>query len=634
VIAVNERVMAWSRLRKQLAVILMDVALALLATWFAFSLRLDTLHWPTGAQWWVYGLAPVLAVPIFIRLGLYRAIFRYTGLAALVAIAKAVSAYALLLFAILVWQRWPNVPRSMGVLQPILFLMMAGGSRALARFWLAGLGRKASVAGGRLLIYGAGEAGVQTAGAVANAREFSLIGFVDDDPAKVGRSINGVMVFPPQRIAELVQRKDVTDILLAMPGAPRTRRNEIIASLGTLPVHVRTLPSLSDLASGRVTVRQFKELDVEDLLGRDPVPPVPQLLSRTMADQVVLVTGVGGSIGSELCRQILAAQPRQLLLLDHNEFGLYSIHQELRALAKARSLTVELLPLLGSLANPRRLAEVCGTYRPAWVYHAAAYKHVPIVESNPAEGIANNVFGTLNMARAAMEAGVANFVLVSTDKAVRPTNIMGASKRMAELVLQALSDFQSGAGTRFSMVRFGNVLGSSGSVVPLFRSQLANGGPLTVTHPEMTRYFMTIPEAAQLVLHAGGMAVGGEVFVLDMGQPVRIMELARRMIELAGLRVRDEAHPDGDIEITITGLRPGEKLYEELLIGDDPVHTDHPRIMKAHEEFLAWSDLLVQLEALRDAVDAGDVDGIKGVLRTCVHGYQEAPSSEMQSLAP
>jgi FlaA1/EpsC-like NDP-sugar epimerase len=353
-----------------------------------------------------------------------------------------------------------------------------------------------------------------------------------------------------------------------------------------------------------------------------------------MADQVVLVTGAGGSIGSELCRQILAAQPRQLLLLDHNEFGLYSIHQELRALAKARSLTVELLPLLGSLANPRRLAEVCGTYRPAWVYHAAAYKHVPIVESNPAEGIANNVFGTLNMARAAMEAGVANFVLVSTDKAVRPTNIMGASKRMAELVLQALSDFQSGAGTRFSMVRFGNVLGSSGSVVPLFRSQLANGGPLTVTHPEMTRYFMTIPEAAQLVLHAGGMAVGGEVFVLDMGQPVRIMELARRMIELAGLRVRDEAHPDGDIEITITGLRPGEKLYEELLIGDDPVHTDHPRIMKAHEEFLAWSDLLVQLEALRDAVDAGDVDGIKGVLRTCVHGYQEAPSSEMQSLAP
>jgi FlaA1/EpsC-like NDP-sugar epimerase len=629
----HERMMAWPRLRKQLAVILMDVVLALLATWCAFSLRLDTLHWPMDAQWWVYGLAPLLAVPIFIRLGLYRAIFRYTGLAALVAIAKAVSAYALLLFAILVWQRWPNVPRSMGVLQPILFLLMAGGSRALARFWLAGLGRKAAESEGRLLIYGAGEAGVQTAGAIANAHQFTLIGFVDDDPAKVGRSINGVLVHAPQRIAELVQRKDVTDILLAMPGAARARRNEIIASLSALPVHVRTLPSMSDLASGRVTVRQFRELDVEDLLGRDPVQAVPQLLARTMSGQVVLVTGAGGSIGSELCRQILAERPSHLLLLDHNEFGLYSIHQELRALGQARGLAVELLPLLGSVANPRRLAEVCSLYRPAWVYHAAAYKHVPIVESNAAEGIANNVFGTLNMARAAIEAGVANFVLVSTDKAVRPTNVMGASKRMAELVLQALSEFQQGAGTRFSMVRFGNVLGSSGSVVPLFRSQLASGGPLTVTHPEVTRYFMTIPEAAQLVLHAGAMAGGGEVFVLDMGQPVRIMELARRMVELSGLRVRDEAHPQGDIEITITGLRPGEKLYEELLIGDDPSRTEHPRIMKAHEEFLSWSDLLVQLEALRDAVDSGDVPAIKAVLKTCVHGYVEAPNSELQALS-
>ena len=630
----RERMMAWPRLRKQLAVILLDVVLALLATWCAFSLRLDTLHWPTDAQWWVYGLAPLLAVPIFIRLGLYRAIFRYTGLAALLAIAKAVSAYALLLFAILVWQRWPNVPRSMGVLQPILFLLMAGGSRALARFWLAGIGRRGAVAEGCLLIYGAGEAGVQTAGAIANAHQFTLIGFVDDDPAKVGRSINGVMVFAPHRIAELVQRKDVTDILLAMPSAARARRNEIIASLGTLPVHVRTLPSMSDLASGRVTVRQFRELDVEDLLGRDPVQAVPQLLARTMAGQVVLVTGAGGSIGSELCRQILVERPSQLLLLDHNEFGLYSIHQELRALAEAQGLVVDLVPLLGSVANPRRLAEVCSLHRPAWVYHAAAYKHVPIVESNPAEGIANNVFGTLNMARAAIEAGVANFVLVSTDKAVRPTNVMGASKRMAELVLQALSDFQQGAGTRFSMVRFGNVLGSSGSVVPLFRSQLASGGPLTVTHPEVTRYFMTIPEAAQLVLHAGAMAGGGEVFVLDMGQPVRIMELARRMVELSGLRVRDEAHPQGDIEITITGLRPGEKLYEELLIGDDPSRTEHPRIMKAHEEFLAWADLLVQLEYLRDAVDSGDVAAIKAVLTACVHGYIEAPNSEPQALSP
>jgi FlaA1/EpsC-like NDP-sugar epimerase len=575
----------------------------------------------------------VLAVPIFVRLGLYRAIFRYTGLAALVAIAKAVALYAVLLFGILLWKHWLGVPRSIGVLQPIIFLLVIGGSRALVRFWLVGVVRARSASEGRLLIYGAGQAGIQTASAIANAHQFVLVGYVDDDPAKVGRSINGVLVYAPARIAELVQDKGVTDILLAMPSAARARRNEIIASLGTLPVHVRTLPSVADLASGRVTVRQFNELDVEDLLGRDPVVAVPQLLARSPRDQVVLVSGAGGSIGSELCRQLLQEKPRQLLLLDHSEFALYSIHQELRALAQAQGLAVDLVPLLGSVGNPRRLAEVCNGHRPDWVYHAAAYKHVPIVESNPSEGIANNVFGTLNLARAAIEAGVANFVLVSTDKAVRPTNVMGASKRMAELVLQALADFQQGAGTCFTMVRFGNVLGSSGSVVPLFRSQLANGGPLTVTHPEVTRYFMTIPEAAQLVLHAGAMATGGEVFVLDMGQPVRIIELARRMIELSGLRVRDAAQPDGDIEITITGLRPGEKLYEELLIGDNPSRTAHPRIMKAHEEFLPWPQLLVQLEALRDAVDAGDVPAIKAVLGTCVHGYAEPSSSELQSLA-
>ena len=628
----HERMLTWPRRQKQFAVILLDVALALVSTWLAFSLRLDTPHWPSGLQWWVYLLTPMLAVPVFVRLGLYRAIFRYTGLDALQTIARAVAIYGFVLFVILLWQRWLWVPRSIGVLQPIIFLLLVGGSRALARFWLAGIGRTRIASEGHLLIYGAGEAGVQTAGAIANAQQFVLVGFVDDDVAKIGRSINGVTVFAPQRIARLVAEKGVTDILLALPSVSRARRNDIIDSLRPIPVHVRTLPGLSDLASGRVSVRSFHELDVEDLLGRDPVAANPQLLARKTAGQVVLVTGAGGSIGSELCRQIAMERPRQLLLLDHNEYGLYSIHQELKALCSARQLPVDLVPLLGSVSNPRRLAELCDQYRPAWVYHAAAYKHVPIVESNPAEGIANNVFGTLNLARAALEAGVANFVLVSTDKAVRPTNVMGASKRMAELVLQALSDFQQGAGTRFSMVRFGNVLGSSGSVVPLFRSQLASGGPLTVTHPEMTRYFMTIPEAAQLVLHAGAMAEGGEVFVLDMGQPVKIIELARRMAELAGFRVRDSDHPDGDIEITLTGLRPGEKLYEELLIGDDPAPTEHPRIMKAHEEFMPWSELLVQLEALRLAVDSGDVPGIKQVLTACVHGYVEATNSELQAL--
>jgi FlaA1/EpsC-like NDP-sugar epimerase len=379
---------------------------------------------------------------------------------------------------------------------------------------------------------------------------------------------------------------------------------------------------LSDLASGRVTVQDFRELDVEDLLGRDPVPPDVALLARDLAGQVVLVTGAGGSIGGELTRQIILQRPRQLLLLDHNEFGLYSIHQELQGICASKNLGVELVPLLGSVANPARLAAIFQAYRPATVYHAAAYKHVPMVEDNPGEGILNNVFGTLNTAQAAMASGVKRFVLISTDKAVRPTNVMGASKRMAELVLQALA--QQSATTCFTMVRFGNVLDSSGSVVPLFRRQLAEGGPITVTHAQVTRYFMTIPEAAQLVLQAGAMAVGGDVFVLDMGQPVKIMDLAQRMVQLSGLTVRDDSHPEGDIEIVVTGLRPGEKLYEELLIGANPEPTAHARIMKAHEAALTWDDLQPHLQTLRAGAERADTVAIKSVLQTCVHGYGAA----------
>ena len=619
----HKRLLAWPRFGKQAAVILLDVALAIVATWLAFSLRLDTPHWPSGLQWRVYVLAPLLAVPVFIRFGLYRAIFRYTGLTALLTIAQAVVLYGLVLFAILLWQRWLGVPRTIGVLQPLIFLLLVGGSRALARFWLAGISGSRVASEGRLLIYGAGEAGVQTAAAIANARQYVLVGFIDDDPAKAGRSVNGAMVYRPRQIADVVARRGVTDILLALPSVSRARRNEIIASLGKVPVHIRTLPGMSDLASGRVTLRDIKELDIEDLLGRDAVASDAAVLARGIAAKVVLVTGAGGTIGGELCRQIVLQRPRQLVLLDHSEFGLYTIHQELQALCAAKGLAVELVAMLGSVSNLRRIQEVCGLYLPGSVYHAAAYKHVPMVESNPAEGVSNNVLGTLNVALAALQSGAANFVLVSTDKAVRPTNVMGASKRMAELVLQAL-DARSGNGTtRFSMVRFGNVLDSSGSVVPLFRSQLASGGPLTVTHAEVTRYFMTISEAAQLVLHAGAMAQGGEVFVLDMGQPVKILQLARRMVELSGLSVRDEASPDGDIAITITGLRPGEKLYEELLIGDNPAPTTHPRIMKAHEEFLPWSALEGQLDALRAGVDGGDVAAIKAVLKACVRGYVE-----------
>ena len=617
-------VLAWPRATKRLVVVALDIALALVATWLAFTLRLDAWHWPTGSQWWVYGLAPLLSVPIFVRFGLYRAIFRYTGQAALVATAKAVALYGALLSGVLIWQAWYGVPRSLGVLQPLIFLLLVGSSRAMARFWLANLGSARPLVEGRLLIYGAGTAGVQTASALRVSGQYVLLGFVDDDGAKVGRSINGIAVFAPSQVPDLVERDQITDILLALPSVSRDRRNAILDSLRALPVHIRTLPGLADLASGRVTVQDFHELDVEDLLGRDPVPPDAELIARDLAGQVVLVTGAGGSIGSELARQILLQRPRQLLLLDHNEFGLYSIHQELMGLCAAQALAVDLLPLLGSVANFERLSVICSTYRPVTVYHAAAYKHVPMVEDNPGEGVVNNVFGTLNMALAARASGVKRFVLVSTDKAVRPTNVMGASKRMAELVLQALAAETSR--TCFTMVRFGNVLDSSGSVVPLFRRQLAAGGPLTVTHAEVTRYFMTIPEAAQLVLQAGAMAVGGEVFVLDMGRSVKILDLARRMVQLSGLSLRDERNPGGDIEIEITGLRPGEKLFEELLIGDNPEPTAHPRIMKAHEDHLAWSALERQLQTLRQAADANDALAIRAALKACVQGYDPVGS--------
>ena len=613
---------AWPRLARQLVVVALDMVLAVFATWLAFTLRLDELHVPFGLQWRVYWLAPVLAAPIFAGLGIYRAMFRHTDLAALMAIVRAVALYGCLLMAILLWRHWPAVPRSVGILQPLLFFLLVGGSRVLARFGFATIGRNRVASEGRLLIYGAGEAGVQTAAAISNARQFVLVGFIDDDVAKAGRSINGLRVYLPRQVDDVIKRRGVTDILLALPSVSRARRNQIIETLLSAPVHIRTLPGMSDLASGRVSLRDIKELDVEDLLGRDPVASDLKLLKRAGGARVVLVTGAGGSIGSELCRQILREQPAQLLLFDHNEFGLYVIQQELLAQCKVHKLSTDLVALLGSVSNPRRLQEVMARYRPSWVYHAAAYKHVPLVEVNPAEGVANNVFGTLNVARAALDNGVANMVLVSTDKAVRPTNVMGASKRMAEMVLQALGS--DGANTRFAMVRFGNVLGSSGSVVPLFRAQLASGGPLTVTHPEVTRYFMTIPEAAQLVLHAGAMALGGEVFVLDMGEPVRIMDLARRMIDLSGLTVRDAQNPEGDIPITITGLRPGEKLYEELLIGDNPAPTAHPRIMMAHEDFLPWPQLEAQLNLLRLAIERDDVEGIKSVLSQCVHGYVES----------
>lgn len=631
------------RYAKRLIVLALDLIMSMIAVWLAFYLRIDQVSMPQGEQYFVYLLAPLLAVPVFLYVGLYRAIFRYTGMAAMLSTGLAVGIYALLFFSALLYFKWDGVPRSLGLIQPLIFLILVGGSRAVARYWLAGLSVQSRHSHGRLLIYGAGEAGVQTATALAVSRQYKLMAYADNDASKVGGSINGVNIIHADGVAAAVERFGITDILLAIPSIGRSQRNDIISKLRSMPVHVRTLPSIGDLAAGRVTVQDFQELDVEDLLGRPPVAPDKLLLAQNLSDKVVLVTGAGGSIGGELCRQILLENPAQLVLLEHNEFGLYTIHSELLNLCRAKGLQTAVIPLLASVGNFVRLREIFQLYKPATVYHAAAYKHVPLVESNPAEGVLNNVFGTMNTARAAMENGANHFVLISTDKAVRPTNVMGATKRMAELVLQALAantavQFHLPDGTLspvvqnstvFSMVRFGNVLGSSGSVVPLFRKQLLAGGPITVTHADVTRYFMTIPEAAQLVLQAGAMSQGGDVFVLDMGQPIKIIDLAKQMAQLAGYTLCDEDNPAGDIKIEVTGLRPGEKLYEELLIGDNPQPTHHQRIMKANEAFEDWQTLAPLLVSLRLAAIQSDTDAIKTILKRMVSGYMPQPTPSL-----
>ncbi|WP_029462909.1 polysaccharide biosynthesis protein, partial [Serpentinimonas barnesii] len=582
-------ILALPRPAKRAVALLVDLALCVLTVWLAFYLRLGELVPLTGAALWAVGASIALALPIFIVSGLYRAIFRYSGWPALLAVARAVAVYALLYAAIFAAIGVPGVPRTVGLIQPLLLLLFVGASRALARLWLGeqyqGLLRRAERP--RVLIYGAGQSGRQLAAAMAHSPELQVAGFLDDDERLHGHVLNALPVYNPADLPALARTLGIRDVLLAMPNIGRQRRNAVIEQMRAAHVAVRTLPSMNDLAQGKVSIADVRELDLDDLLGREPVAPNHILLARHIEGKVVLVTGAGGSIGAELCRQTWAVGPARLLLIEQSEFALYAIHHELEqkragagdvAVAGAESANgaqTELLPLLASVQDAARMHEILQTWRPHTVYHAAAYKHVPLVEHNPAEGIKNNVLGTLRTAQAALQAGVSDFVLVSTDKAVRPTNLMGASKRLAELALQALAAASAGtgAGTRFSMVRFGNVLGSSGSVVPKFRQQIRDGGPITLTHPEITRYFMSIPEAAQLVIQAGAMAKGGEVFVLDMGQPVRIIDLARRMVELSGLSVRDDANPQGDIAIELTGLRPGEKLYEELLLGHNPSPT-------------------------------------------------------------
>ena len=624
--------LALPRAVKRLIVLLVDASLCVIAVSLAFYLRVGEWvslsnhpEFKTMTPVWV---SLVLAVPVFVAFGLYRAIFRYSGWPALVTVGKAVGLYGLMFMAIFTLVGVPGVPRTVGLIQPLLVLFLVGASRALARYWLGGLYLSQLKMGTlpKVLIYGAGSAGRQLANALANSYEMRVVGYLDDDDRLHGHVLNGLAIYSPQDLPGLVVSLGISDVLLALPTANRKRRNEILALMQQAQVSVRTLPSVMELAQGKVSTEDVRELDIDDLLGRESVAPNHILLGRNVTRKVVLVTGAGGSIGSELCRQILKLKPQTLLLVDQSEYALYEIHQEL--LDKSQALgqgVTQLVPLLASVRDTERMREVITTWSPNTIYHAAAYKHVPLVEHNPAEALKNNVFGTRTVAQLAVEHGVDDMVLVSTDKAVRPTNIMGASKRLAELVLQALAT-EPGK-TTFSMVRFGNVLGSSGSVVPKFRQQIKNGGPITLTHPEVTRFFMTIPEAAQLVIQAGAMAKGGDVFVLDMGESVKIMDLAQRMIQLSGLTLRTEDNPDGDIGIEITGLRPGEKLYEELLIGNDPQPTLHPRIMKAREEKMAWSDLQDSLNAMQVALDVNDVGVLRRMLEQLVSGYH--PSGEI-----
>ncbi|SEH75560.1 NDP-sugar epimerase, includes UDP-GlcNAc-inverting 4,6-dehydratase FlaA1 and capsular polysaccharide biosynthesis protein EpsC [Rheinheimera pacifica] len=558
---------------------------------------------------------------IFTKLGLYRAVIRYIGQHALGAVLAGIVSSAFVL-ALLFGLFKVHDKGNLIFVYAILALISSGGLRLLARMFLVqrNNGHKE-----RVLIYGAGSSGRQLAQALINGEQYHPVVFVDDDTTLHRSTILGVPVGAPAQITSLIKSHNISRILLALPSVSRSRRREVLDALEELPIPVQSIPGMSDLVDGSMRIDELQDVKIEDLLGRDPVAPKTKLMRANIHGKVVMVTGAGGSIGSELCRQIITSEPKTLVLFELSEFSLYSIEQELSALIKQQQLDIQLVPIMGTAQRRNRLETVMKAFKVQTVYHAAAYKHVPLVEYNVVEGVRNNVFGTWYAAEAAIASGVETFVLISTDKAVRPTNVMGASKRLAELVLQALSERQSA--TRFCMVRFGNVLGSSGSVVPLFREQIRRGGPVTVTHKDIIRYFMTIPEAAQLVIQAGAMGQGGDVFVLDMGEPVKIADLAKRMIHLMGLEVKDEVHPNGDIEIQYSGLRPGEKLYEELLIGESVRETAHPRIMAADEVCLGWSQMESMLLQLDTLCDSFAVEQIIELMRVAPTGFNYSCAS-------
>ena len=614
------------RYAKRIFAIISDIALCFISLWIAFFLRLDKFLGIEGNIIWAALFSILLALPIFWLSGLYRTLFRYSGKSVIISIAFAHLIYALAYISIVTVVSIDGVPRSIGLLQPLVLFFLISGSRLSVRYFIGFDFNKSQIKKiPRALVYGAGSAGRQLVTALENSNEMKVVGFVDDDTILQNQVLLGQNIYSSKNLKELIEKKNITHVLLALPSVNRVKRKKILDKINQNKVIVRTLPSLTDLVEGKVAVSDIRDLEVEDILIRDPVTPFNELLSKNITSKVVLVTGAGGSIGSELCRQIIKLNPKKLLLVEINEYALYKIHAELEEMKSKKSFNIDsnvkIFPLLASIQSYSRMSKIMEVFKPNTLYHAAAYKHVPLVEENICEGVKNNVIGTWITAKVALLNNISDFVFVSSDKAVRPTNVMGASKRLCEICLNSIFENLKSKNSKLSMVRFGNVLDSSGSVIPKFKKQIRDGGPVTLTHPDVTRFFMTIPEAAQLVIQAGAMAKGSDVFILDMGQPVKIKDLIKRIVNLSGLSIRDENNLEGDIEVEIIGLRPGEKLYEELLIGDNPEPTAHPKIKKSKDNFVNWNKLEPELNKLENYLKQNKVKETLEILQKLVKGY-------------
>jgi FlaA1/EpsC-like NDP-sugar epimerase len=622
-----------SRVTKRSLMIFIDVFIIIIVLLSSFSLRLGEWFWPHDDLLYLILVGPFVAIPIFIKFGLYRAIVRYIGFRALWVIVQSVALFALFWGVIVLLSGVQGVPRSVIIINWVIGTLLIGGSRIIGRWWFSTKYNNSNIKNTNyknVLVYGAGNAGVQLATALTYSSELNPVAFIDDDSSLLNHQIMGLKIYSSDNLEKKIISMKIEEVLLAIPSASREKRNEIINSLESYPVMVRTVPGVSELAQGHLKIDDLHAVKIDDLLGRNLVPPNQNYLRSNITDKVVMITGAGGSIGSELCRQILQLDPKKIILFEQNEYALYSIEQELKESIHQLS-NIVITPILSSVLDNDKVEQVCKSFSVQTIYHTAAYKHVPMIEQNIFSGIENNIFGTLSCAQAAIAANVEVFILISTDKAVRPTNTMGSTKRFSELILQALSKKYENSQIKFSMVRFGNVLDSSGSVIPLFKRQIKNGGPVTVTDPEIIRYFMTIPEAAQLVIQAGAMSEkGGDVYLLDMGQPVKILDLARKMIRLSGLEVRDVDHPNGDIEIIFTGLRSGEKLYEELLIGDNDLPTNHELIRRSEEEMISWKDLEIILNKLKTSIQKRDYHKARNLLMEAVPGY--TPTNEIDDL--